>query len=204
MTSANFPDDVSIHETACVDQPCDIGEGTKIWHFSHILAGSVIGRNCSLGQNVMIGPDVTIGDGCKVQNNVSIYKGVTLENNVFVGPSVVFTNVNTPRAAIDRMGEIAPTLVQQGATIGANATIVCGATLGAYCFVAAGAVVTKDVPPHALVAGLPGKIAGWVGHAGERLTQDRSSGEFVCPRTGQRYGLLGDQTLEAIGGTEPT
>ena len=200
MTAASAPDDVTIHETAYVDQPCEIGAGTRIWHFSHVLAGSVIGRNCSIGQSVMIGPDVTVGDNCKIQNNVSVYKGVTLEDDVFIGPSAVFTNVNTPRATIDRMAEIAPTLVRRGATIGANATIVCGITLGEYCFVSAGAVVTKDVPPHALVAGLPARLAGWVGHAGERLTQDDESRVLLCPRTGQRYHLKDEQTLVEIDG----
>lgn len=201
MTTEQAPQGVTVHETACVDQPCEVGEGTRIWHFSHVLAGSVIGRNCSIGQNVMIGPDVTIGDGCKIQNNVSVYTGVTLEDDVFVGPSAVFTNVNTPRANIDRKSEFLPTLVQRGATIGANATIVCGTTLGSYCFVAAGAVVTKDVPPHALVGGLPARTVGWVGHAGERLTQDSGSDELICPRTGQRYRLKDEHTLEEIGGT---
>ncbi len=201
MTTAKAPQDVTIHQTACIDQPCEIGEGTRIWHFSHVFAGSVIGRNCSIGQNVMIGSDVTVGDGCKIQNNVSVYTGVTLEDDVFVGPSAVFTNVNTPRAAIDRKSEFQPTLVRRGATIGANATIVCGATLGAYCFVAAGAVVTKDVPPHALVGGLPAHIIGWVGHAGERLKKDSGSGELICPRTGQRYRLKDEQGLEEIGGS---
>ncbi len=198
MTRTKIPDDVSIHESACIDLPCEIGEGTRIWHFCHVLPGSVIGRNCTIGQNVMIGPDVTVGDGCKIQNNVSVYKGVTLEDNVFVGPSAVFTNVNTPRASIDRMSEIAPIRVRRGATIGANATIICGITLGEYCFVAAGAVVTNDVPAHALVAGLPAHIIGWVGHAGERLIPDDAAQALVCPRTGQRYRLIDDQTLEHI------
>ena len=137
-----------IHETAIVDEGCSIGSGTKIWHFSHILSGSNIGRNCVIGQNVMIGPDVIVGDGCKIQNNVSLYKGVKLGNAVFVGPSAVFTNVNTPRADIERKSEFLETIVEDGATIGANATIVCGHRLGARSFVAAGSVVTRDVPPH--------------------------------------------------------
>ncbi len=199
MTAAKIPDGVTVHESAYVDEPCQIGEGTRIWHFSHVLPGSVLGRNCSLGQNVMIGPDVTIGNDCKIQNNVSIYASVTLEDDVFVGPSAVFTNVNTPRATIDRKSEFLPTTVRRGATIGANATIVCGVTLGEYSFVAAGAVVTADVPPHALVAGLPARLAGWVGHAGERLTQAPGSNDLVCPRTGQRYRLEGEQTLLEIG-----
>jgi UDP-2-acetamido-3-amino-2,3-dideoxy-glucuronate N-acetyltransferase len=173
-----------IHETAIVDEGCSIGSGTKIWHFSHILSGSNIGRNCVIGQNVMIGPDVIVGDGCKIQNNVSLYKGVKLGNAVFVGPSAVFTNVNTPRADIERKSEFLETIVEDGATIGANATIVCGHRLGARSFVAAGSVVTRDVPPHALVAGVPARRIGWVSHTGERL--DNS---LTCPRSGRRYQL---------------
>jgi len=171
-----------IHETAVVDDGVEIGEGTKVWHFAHIITGSTIGKDCTIGQNVMIGPDVDIGDGCKIQNNVSVYKGVTLEDNVFCGPSLVFTNVLNPRADVDRKDEFDKTLVRTGATLGANATIVCGVTLGAYCFVAAGAVVTKDVEPHALVVGVPARKIGWVSHAGERLDDT-----LVCPRTGRRY-----------------
>jgi UDP-2-acetamido-3-amino-2,3-dideoxy-glucuronate N-acetyltransferase len=184
---------VMIHETAVVDEPCEIGEGTRIWHFTHVLKGSRIGRRCSIGQNVMIGPDVAIGDNCKIQNNVSIFNGVTLEDGVFCGPSMVFTNVLNPRAEVERKDEFRPTLVRRGATIGANATIVCGATLGAYSFVAAGAVVTKDVAAHALVAGVPARRLGWMSHAGERLADD-----LVCPRTGQRYKLVDSETLRSI------
>ncbi|MFP5318010.1 MAG: Gfo/Idh/MocA family oxidoreductase [Acidimicrobiia bacterium] len=184
---------VFVHESAYVDQPCDIGEGTRIWHFSHVLAGSRVGRDCTIGQNVMIGPDVTIGDRCKIQNNVSIYKGVTMEDGVFCGPSCVFTNVSNPRAEIDRMGELRLTRVGRGATIGANATVVCGHDIGPWAFVAAGAVVTGDVPPHALVAGVPARRIGWVSHAGERLGDD-----LVCPRTGRRYRLAGDDGLEEL------
>jgi UDP-2-acetamido-3-amino-2,3-dideoxy-glucuronate N-acetyltransferase len=175
------------HESAWIDDGCEIGEGTKIWHFSHVLAGSEIGRHCVIGQNVAIGPDVRIGDGCKIQNNVSLYKGVVLGDDVFCGPSCVFTNVNTPRADIERKDEFRPTIVGRGATIGANATIVCGHRLGRYCFVAAGSVVTHDVPPHALIAGNPARQIGWVSHAGERLSQD-----LKCPRTGRRY-MIDDQ-----------
>ena len=198
MSAGRTSDNVSVHETACIDQPCQIGDGTKIWHFSHVLAGSNIGRDCTLGQNVMIGPDVTIGDHCKIQNNVSVYKGVTLEDGVFVGPSAVFTNVNTPRATLERKSEFQPTLVRRGATIGANATIVCGVTLGEYCFVAAGAVVTKDVPAHALVMGQPARVTGWVGHAGERLESDPKTGDLRCPRTNRRYRLDGAESLVEI------
>lgn len=172
------------HESAYVDEPCEIGAGTKIWHFSHILAGTRIGRNCVIGQNVMAGPEVTIGDNCKIQNNVALYKGVTLEDGVFCGPSCVFTNVLTPRAEVERKDEFLATRVGRGATIGANATIVCGHDLGDYCMVAAGAVVTRDVPAHALVAGVPARRIGWVSRAGERLGDD-----LVCPRSGERYAL---------------
>lgn len=184
-----------VHESAYVDEPSEIGEGTRIWHFSHVLAGSRIGRNCTIGQNVMIGPDVTVGDGCKLQNNVSLYRGVTLEDGVFCGPSCVFTNVANPRAEIDRSEEVRLTRVGRGATIGANATVVCGHDVGAWAFVAAGAVVTSDVPPHALVAGVPARCIGWVSHAGERLGDD-----LVCPRTGRRYALVAPQRLEEAAG----
>lgn len=184
---------VRIHESAYVDEPCEIGAGTSVWHFCHILAGSRIGRNCTLGQNVMVGPEVTIGDGCRIQNNVSIYRGVTLEDGVFCGPSAVFTNVATPRAGIDRRGELRETLVERGATIGANATIVCGHTVGAWSFVAAGATVASDVAPHALVAGVPARRVGWVSHDGERLGED-----LVCPRSGRRYALTTEDRLEEV------
>jgi UDP-2-acetamido-3-amino-2,3-dideoxy-glucuronate N-acetyltransferase len=157
------------HESAYIDENTAIGEGTKIWHFSHILSGSSIGAECNIGQNAVIGPDVSIGDRCKIQNNVSIYKGVTLEDGVFCGPSTVFTNVNTPRAEIKKMDQLQPTLLQKGATIGANATIVCGITIGRSSFVGAGAVVTKNVPAHALVTGNPAKQSGWMCRCGERL-----------------------------------
>ncbi len=182
---------VQIHQSAFVDEPCEIGSGTRVWHFAHILPRTRIGRNCSLGQNVMVGPDVTIGDGCKIQNNVSIYKGVTLEDGVFCGPSCVFTNVNNPRAEIERKEDFRPTLIKHGATIGANATIVCGHTVGEYAFIAAGAVVTEDVPAFALMAGVPARRIGWMSHDGERLGPD-----LVCPRSGRRYREFG---LERIG-----
>ncbi|HOG08618.1 MAG TPA: acyltransferase, partial [Syntrophales bacterium] len=151
---------------------CDIGAGTKIWHFSHVLKGSRIGENCNIGQNVVIGPDVTIGRGCKIQNNVSVYKGVTLEDGVFCGPSMVFTNIINPRAEIVKMDQVRPTLVKKGATIGANATIVCGVTIGAYAFIGAGAVVTKDVLDHALCVGNPAVQIGWACACGERLAKN--------------------------------
>ena len=171
-----------IHETAWIDEDVEIGAGTRIWHFSHVQSGSRVGRDCTIGQNVSIGPNVTVGDNCKIQNNVSLYEGVTLADGVFCGPSAVFTNVTTPRAEVDRRGEFAATPVGRGATIGANATIVCGHSLGEYCLIAAGSVVTKDVPPHALVMGVPARQVGWVSHAGERLGED-----LTCPRTGQKY-----------------
>jgi UDP-2-acetamido-3-amino-2,3-dideoxy-glucuronate N-acetyltransferase len=185
--------DFSVHETAVVEPGVEIGKGSKIWHFSHILKGSRLGCDCIVGQNVMIGPDVTIGDRCKVQNNVSIYKGVTLEDGVFCGPSCVFTNVNTPRAEIERKDEFLPTWVRRGVTIGANATIICGLELGEYCTIGAGAVVTKNVPAFALVAGVPARRIGWVSHTGDRLGQD-----LVCPRTGRRYIEVGPDQLEEL------
>jgi UDP-2-acetamido-3-amino-2,3-dideoxy-glucuronate N-acetyltransferase len=184
---------VQLHGSAYVDEPCEIGSGTRIWHFAHILPRTRIGRNCSLGQNVMAGPDVTIGDGCKIQNNVSIYKGVTLEDGVFCGPSAVFTNVNNPRAEIERKDEFRPTLVKHGATIGANATVVCGHTIGEYAFIAAGAVVTANVPAFALMAGVPARRIGWMSHDGERLGPD-----LVCPRSGRRYREAGPDRIEEI------
>lgn len=181
--NARFPE-VFIHESAYVDSPVEIGAGTKIWHFCHVLGNVTIGKNCSLGQNVMAGPDVTIGDNCKIQNNVSLYKGVILEDGVFCGPSCVFTNVNNPRAEIERKSEFRQTLVKRGATIGANATIVCGHSLGEYSFIAAGAVVTCDVAPYALMAGVPAKRIGWMSKAGERLGED-----LVCPVDGMKYEI---------------
>ncbi len=185
-------DGVFVHESAYVDEPCQIGPGTKIWHFSHILRNCIVGANCVIGQNVMIGPDVRIGDRCKIQNNVSLYKGVELEDGVFCGPSCVFTNVKTPRAEIERKDEFLPIVVRHGATIGANATILCGIEIGAYSFIGAGAVVTKDVIPHALMVGSPARQIGWVSHAGERLDE-----QLVCPRTGMRYRVTATQGLAA-------
>jgi UDP-2-acetamido-3-amino-2,3-dideoxy-glucuronate N-acetyltransferase len=182
---------VLIHESSYVDAPARIGAGTRIWHFCHILPNTRIGSDCSLGQNVVAGPEVTIGDRCKIQNNVSIYKGVTLEDGVFCGPSCVFTNVNNPRAEVQRMDEARDTLVKRGASIGANATIVCGHTLGEYCFIAAGAVVTGDVPAYAMMAGVPARRIGWMSKAGAKLGTD-----LVCPIDGSAY-------REANGGLEP-
>ncbi len=189
---ARFPG-VAIHESAYVDEGVAIGPGTKIWHFAHVLGQTVIGENCVLGQNVMAGPRVTIGNGCKIQNNVALYDGVNLEDDVFCGPSCVFTNVNNPRAFLNRKSEFRRTLVKTGASIGANATIVCGHTLGAFCFIAAGAVVTKDVPDFAMMAGVPARRIGWMSHNGAKLGVD-----LVCPETGRRYCETGPDTLEEI------
>jgi UDP-2-acetamido-3-amino-2,3-dideoxy-glucuronate N-acetyltransferase len=172
------------HQTAVIDDGVEIGEGTKIWHFAHILGGVKLGARCVVSQNVMIGPNVTVGNGCKIQNNVSIYEGVTLEDDVFCGPSMVFTNVLFPRAHINRRAEFSATLVRRGASIGANATIVCGNTVGRYAMIGAGSVVTKDVADFALVVGAPARRIGWVSRAGDRLKDD-----LVCPRTGERYAL---------------
>jgi UDP-2-acetamido-3-amino-2,3-dideoxy-glucuronate N-acetyltransferase len=189
---ARFPG-VLIHESAYVDEGTSVGAGTKIWHFVHVLAGVVIGRDCVLGQNVMVGPKVRIGANCKIQNNVAIYEGVDLEDDVFCGPSCVFTNVNNPRAFVNRKAEFRPTRVKYGASIGANATIVCGHTLGAYCFIAAGAVVTDDVPDYALMAGVPAKRIGWISKAGEKLGND-----LICPRSGARYRETTTGKLEEV------
>jgi dTDP-4-amino-4,6-dideoxygalactose transaminase/acetyltransferase-like isoleucine patch superfamily enzyme len=161
-----------VHETAIIDENVDVGKDTKIWHFSHILKDTRIGRGCNIGQNVVLGPDVVVGDGCKIQNNVSVYKGITLEDNVFCGPSMVFTNVFNPRAHIRKMEEVRSTLVKEGATLGANCTIICGVTIGKYSLVGAGAVVTKDIPDHALVVGNPAKQTGWVCECGEKLNTE--------------------------------
>jgi UDP-2-acetamido-3-amino-2,3-dideoxy-glucuronate N-acetyltransferase len=190
--AARFPH-ARIHETVYVDDNVEIGDDTSIWHFSHILASVKIGKHCVLGQNVVIGPNVTIGKHCKIQNNVSVYQGVTLEDGVFCGPSCVFTNVNNPRAEIERKSEFRPTLVKRGATIGANATVVCGHVLGEYCFIAAGSVVTSDVPAYGLMAGVPARRIGWMSRHGERLGPG-----LVCPATGRRYREIGPDQLKEI------
>lgn len=180
----------TVHPTAIVDPGATVGEGTRIWHWTHVCAGARIGRRCTLGQNVFVGNDVVIGDGVKIQNNVSVYDAVTLEDEVFCGPSMVFTNVYNPRAAIPRKAEYRRTLVRRGATLGANCTVVCGVTIGEYAFVGAGAVVTRDVPDYALVLGVPARLVGWMSRFGERLALPlEGDAEAVCPRTGERYRL---------------
>jgi UDP-2-acetamido-3-amino-2,3-dideoxy-glucuronate N-acetyltransferase len=177
-----------VHETAVIDDGCKIGKGTKIWHFSHIMAGSVIGENCNIGQNVVVSPGVKLGRNVKVQNNVSIYTGVICEDDVFLGPSMVFTNVINPRSAINRKDSYLTTIVEKGASIGANSTIVCGNKIGAYSFIGAGAVVTKEVKPYALVIGNPARQTGWMSEYGHKLTFDKN-GFASCPESGDRYKL---------------
>lgn len=175
------------HETAVIDEGCKIGKGTKIWHFSHIMSNCTIGENCNLGQNVVVSPDVTLGNNVKVQNNVSIYTGVVCEDDVFLGPSMVFTNVMNPRSAVNRRDQYLKTLVKKGASIGANATIVCGNPIGEYAFIGAGSVVTKEVPAYALLVGNPAKQIGWMSSYGHRL--DFKNGEATCPESGEVYKL---------------
>ena len=180
--------DYFAHESAVIDTNCKIGTGTKIWHFSHIMSGATIGKDCNIGQNVVISPEVVLGDRCKVQNNVSIYTGVTCEDEVFLGPSMVFTNIINPRSAIIRKDQYAKTIVRKGASIGANATIVCGFEIGEYAFIGAGAVVTKEVLPYALVVGNPARQMGWMSEYGHRLEFDEN-GIAVCPESKDRYEL---------------
>lgn len=179
-----------VHESSFVDAPCSIGEGTRIWHFCHVMANAVIGMNCNIGQNVMISPGCVIGNNVKIQNSVSVYTGVILEDDVFCGPSMVFTNVSNPRSHVVRRHEYQRTLVQRGASIGANATIVCGVTLGRYCFVGAGAVVTRDVPPYGLVLGNPARLRGWMCNCGVKLSLQATaggSGTAKCAACGRGY-----------------
>ena len=185
--------DYFIHPSSIIDEPCSIGKGTKIWHFCHIMAGARIGEGCVLGQNVMVASGVVIGNNVKIQNNVSVYSGVELEDDVFCGPSCVFTNVANPRSFIERKNEFSTTLVKKGATIGANATIVCGVTLGEYCLIGAGAVVTKNVKAFALMTGVPARQTGWVSRNGIVLADD-----LVCPETGERY-IIEEGNLKLVG-----
>ena len=187
------------HESAYVDEPSEIGEGTKIWHFSHVQSNARIGKNCVLGQNVNVGNNVTIGNYCKIQNNVSIYEGVTLEDYVFCGPSMVFTNILDPRCKYPQVGSkfYIKTLVKEGASLGANATIVCGVTLGKHCMIGAGSVVTRDVPDYALVVGVPGKIIGWMSEAGKRLKFDQDGIAF-CEKSKKKYKILNENVTEVL------
>ena len=185
--------DAFVHESSYVDDNVTVGSGTKVWHFSHIMNNCDIGEDCSLGQNVVIGPNVSVGSRVKIQNNVSVYEGVTLEDGVFCGPSCVFTNVNNPRSEIVRKDEYRKTIVRRGASIGANATIICGHDLGEYCFIAAGAVITKEVPAYALMVGTPAKRIGWMSKAGGRLGDD-----LICPIDGTAYRLTSNDKLEEI------
>lgn len=184
--------DYYIHPSTYVDENCRIGAGTRIWHFCHIMSGSVIGENCHIGQNVVVAPNVVLGNNVRVQNNVSIYEGVICEDDVFLGPSMVLTNVINPRSAISRKHEFRQTLIRKGATIGANATIVCGNEIGRYAFIGAGAVVTKPVPDYALITGNPGRQAGWMSEAGHKLHFD-STHRAICPETHQEYRLSGKE-----------
>jgi UDP-2-acetamido-3-amino-2,3-dideoxy-glucuronate N-acetyltransferase len=179
-----------VHQSSYIDEGCEIGAGTSIWHFSHVMTGAKIGRGCNIGQNVVISPQVIIGDNVKIQNNVSVYTGVVLEDDVFCGPSMVFTNVINPRSHVPRKHEYLATLVKRGASLGANATIVCGHSIGAYAFVGAGAVVTRDVPDHALVTGNPGRVVGWMCKCGAKLASGaRAPEEAGCPACGTQYRL---------------
>lgn len=192
LTSSLMDTPYQAHETATIDQGAQIGAGTLIWHYTHIMAGAVIGQNCVIGQNVFIADGVILGNGVKVQNNVSIYTGIEVEDDVFLGPSVVLTNVNNPRAGIERKDEYRKTCIKHGATIGANATIVCGHSLGAWCFIGAGAVVTRDVPDYALMTGNPARITGWMSRGGHKLLFD-SDDQAFCPSTGEHYRMVAGQ-----------
>jgi UDP-2-acetamido-3-amino-2,3-dideoxy-glucuronate N-acetyltransferase len=185
-------EDYFAHETAIIDAPCKIGKGTRIWHFSHIMSNCIIGERCNIGQNVVVSPGVVLGDNVKIQNNVSIYEGVTCDDDVFLGPSMVFTNVTNPRSAINRRGQYAKTHVGKGASIGANATIVCGHDIGTYAFIGAGAVVTKTVAPYALVVGNPARKIGWISEYGHRL-EFNAAGIAVCHESGEKYILENNQ-----------
>ncbi len=183
------------HETAVIDEGCQIGEGTKIWHFSHIMTNCKIGNKCNIGQNVVVSPEVSMGNNCKIQNNVSLYTGVICEDNVFMGPSMVFTNVINPRSAVNRKSEYMQTYVKEGATFGANCTIVCGITIGKFAFIGAGAVVTKDVKDYALIVGNPGKQIGWMSEYGQRL-QFNEDGIAICEESKEKYQLKNNTVIK--------
>jgi len=187
-------EDYFAHETAVIDANCNIGDGTKIWHFSHVMSNSVIGENCNIGQNVVVSPNVILGDNVKVQNNVSIYTGVICEDDVFLGPSMVFTNIINPRSAVVRKDQYVTTLVQKGASIGANATIICGNEIGAFALIGAGAVITKPVKPYALLVGNPAKQIGWVSEYGHKLDFDKDGFAF-CKETQQKYELKNQRVI---------
>lgn len=192
-------EDYFAHETACIDEGAEIGKGTKIWHFTHIMRDTKIGTNCNFGQNVVISPGCRVGNNVKIQNNVSVYTGVTLEDDVFCGPSMVFTNVINPRSHIERKSEYKQTMVKKGATIGANATVICGNTLGRYCFIGAGTVVTREVPDYGLVVGNPGRLRGFVCYCGNRLdldTSEASDGEATCGACGRKFIKSSGQVTE--------
>lgn len=186
-----------IHPSAFADEGCQIGEGTKVWHFCHIMPKAVIGKNCTLGQNVFVANHVVIGNNVKIQNNVSLYEGVICEDDVFLGPSMVLTNVLNPRSGVERKTEYKTTLIKKGASIGANATIICGITLGEYCFIGAGAVVTRDVPAYALMTGVPARQTGWMSRYGLKLSFDKG-GNAVCPATGEKY-LFKNGKVQMVG-----
>ena len=185
------------HESAIVDDGCTIGEGTKIWHFSHIMSNCVLGENCNIGQNVVVSPEVILGNNVKVQNNVSLYTGVVCEDDVFLGPSMVFTNVTNPRSGVNRRGQYSKTTVKKGASIGANATIVCGHDIGEYAFIGAGSVVTKHIPAYALVVGNPARQIGWMSEYGHRLNFDES-GIAICPESNDKYELIDNQVRKIL------
>lgn len=196
MSNKNDFKDVYIHESSFIDDNVEIGQGTKIWHFSHILKDSKIGNDCNFGQNVVVGPNVVIGNNVKIQNNVSVYEGVTLEDSVFCGPSCVFTNVDNPRSEIVRKKQLRKTFVKRGVTLGANCTIICGVSIGAFAFIGAGAVISKDVPSYALMVGVPAKQIGWMSEYGEKLDLPLTgNAETTCKHTAQKYELKGNQVI---------
>lgn len=201
--TAQTAENIRVHETACVDEGCTIGPGTSIWHYTHVMPGCTIGENVNIGQNVVVSPDVTIGRGCKIQNNVSLYTGVVLEDYVFCGPSMVFTNVTNPRCEIPRRDQYKPTRVKYGASLGANCTIVCGHDVGRFALVAAGAVVTKDVPDYAVVAGVPARRIGWACRCGYLLPGADGAGVLTCDECGNTYRQAGEDRLEPVSEADP-